>query len=227
MHEQARRFTEFVRAHFPDFFHGKTVLDVGSGDVNGNNRYLFVSCDYHGNDVDQGDNVTIVSRTKDLPFPPESFDTIISTECFEHDPEYNESIRKIYSLLKPGGLFAFTCASLGRPEHGTSRSHTADSFASRAKIEDMQDYYRNLTISDIYNAAPLGQVFEQWRAYYHITASDLYFIGQKHGGSDTPTAWAKIPEYRDPTQPYFVSRVYPGELYTISPELFSTILRRQ
>jgi hypothetical protein len=78
-----------------------------------------------------------------------------------------------------------------------------------------------------YNAASLGQVFEQWRAYYHITAPDLYFIGQKHGGSDTPTVWAKIPEYRDPTQPYFVSRVYPGELYTISPELFSTILRRQ
>ena len=33
-------------------------------------------------------NVTIVSKTKDLPFEDASFDTIVSTECFEHDPEY-------------------------------------------------------------------------------------------------------------------------------------------
>lgn len=45
-----------------------------------------------------------------------TFDTIISTECFEHDPEYSESLNKIYKMLKPDGLFCFTCASTNRME---------------------------------------------------------------------------------------------------------------
>jgi SAM-dependent methyltransferase len=222
MHDQAKSFTEFARDHFPEFFRGKRVLDVGAGDVNGNNRHLFSACEYHGNDVADGENVTVVSRTKDLTFVPDSFDTIISTECFEHDPEYPQSIRKIYSLLKPGGLFVFTCASLGRPEHGTARSHASDSFASRSGIVDMQDYYRNLTISDIYTITPLGRVFEQWRAYYNLASADLYFIGQKHGGRDTAATWATIPEYQAP----MLFRAYPEDVYVIPPPFFINMIRR-
>ena len=86
-------------------------MNVGSGDINGNNHYLFDNCHYNGNDVVAVPNVTIVSRTKDLPFNDNYFDTIISSECFEHDPEYIESWKKIYKMLKPIGLFVFTCAS--------------------------------------------------------------------------------------------------------------------
>ena len=110
MHDQARDFTLFVKSILNDFFINKQVLDVGSGDINGNNRFLFENCQYVGNDVIQAPNVTIVSKTKDLPFEENTFDTIISTECFEHDPEYKESFIKIYNMLKPDGLFCFTCA---------------------------------------------------------------------------------------------------------------------
>ena len=85
MHLEARYFTLFVKRILNDFFIGKVVLDVGSGDINGNNRFLFENCNYEGNDVVQAPNVTIVSKTKDLQFEDNSFDTIISTECFEHD----------------------------------------------------------------------------------------------------------------------------------------------
>ena len=114
MHIQAKDFTIFVKQLLSDYFINKTVLDVGSGDINGNNRFLFQNCEYYGNDVIQGHNVTVVSKTKDLQFSSNSFDTIISTECFEHDPEYKESLLKIYDMLKPNGLFCFTCASTGR-----------------------------------------------------------------------------------------------------------------
>ena len=67
---------------------------LGSGDINGNNKYLFKNCEYNGNDVIEEKNVTIVSKTKDLPFKNKYFDTIISTECFEHDPSYKESFKK-------------------------------------------------------------------------------------------------------------------------------------
>ena len=107
MHIQARDFTIYVRAIFPSYFNNKCVLDVGSGDINGNNNFLFENCEYHGNDVIQAKNVTIVSKTKDLHFEDNTFHTIVSTECFEHDPEYKESLNKIYKMLKPGGLFFF------------------------------------------------------------------------------------------------------------------------
>lgn len=75
--------------------------------------FLFDNCEYDGNDVIQANNVTIVSKTKDLPFQDNTFDTIISTECFEHDPEYRESFSKIYKMLKPDGLF---CLRVLQPE---------------------------------------------------------------------------------------------------------------
>ena len=99
MHIQARDFTLFVKSVLGDFFVNKCILDVGSGDINGNNRFLFENCEYVGNDVIQAPNVTIVSKTKDLPFCDCFFDTIVSSECFEHDPEYRESLLKIYDLF--------------------------------------------------------------------------------------------------------------------------------
>ena len=141
MHPEAKDFTVFIKNSLEEYFINKKVLDVGSGDINGNNNFLFENCEYNGNDVAEAKNVTIVSRTKDLPFEKESFDTIISTECFEHDPEYKESLLKICEMLKSDGLFVFTCASTGRPEHGTRKSRGIDSYGTIANIEDMQDYY--------------------------------------------------------------------------------------
>lgn len=183
MHEQATAFTIFVKNVLSSAFVDKRVLDVGSGDINGNNRFLFTNCDYAGNDVAEGPNVTIVSKTKDLPFPPATFDTIVSTECFEHDPEYAQSLLRIYDMLKPGGVFVFTCASTNRPEHGTRRTSPSDSLGTRGQLVDMQDYYKNLEIQDINAVAPLHTVFAAWDSYYNGTTRDLYFVGVKRGDS--------------------------------------------
>ena len=186
MHGEARDFTLFVRQLLPSFFINQRVLDVGSGDINGNNRFLFENCKYEGNDVIQANNVTIVSKTKDLPFMKESFDTIISTECFEHDPEYKESFLKIYDLLKPGGLFCFTCASTGRPEHGTRRTSPQDSYGTIGQVNDMVDYYKNLTETDLNEVLDIKNTFSVWDTYYHHLSKDLYFVGIKKGGSYVP-----------------------------------------
>ena len=132
MHEQAKHFMSWAKSVLGDYFINKRVLDVGSGDINGNNRFLFDGCLYEGNDVIAAKNVTIVSKTKDLQIEDGTLDTIVSTECFEHDPEYEQSFNKIYKMLKPGGLFCFTCASINRPEHGTARTNpTASSTWTR------------------------------------------------------------------------------------------------
>jgi SAM-dependent methyltransferase len=184
MHREARDFTIFVKNILTNYFINKRVLDVGSGDINGNNRFLFENCLYAGNDVIKATNVTIVSKTKDLPFINNTFDTIISTECFEHDPEYKESITKIYSMLKPGGLFCFTCASTDRPEHGTRRTSPHESYGTIGKLDDMIDYYKNLNETDLNDVLNLNELFSGWDTYYNSESKDLYFVGIKKGNDN-------------------------------------------
>jgi len=184
MHDQARDFTLFAKEILTDSFKNKMVLDVGSGDINGNNRFLFENCIYNGNDVIDASNVTIVSRTADLPFEENTFHTVISTECFEHDPQYKESFLKIYKILKPGGLFCFTCASTGRAEHGTRSSLPSHSYGTLGNIDDMIDYYKNLTEQDLNDVLNIKSSFSQWDTYYNNITKDLYFIGIKNGNDD-------------------------------------------
>ena len=179
MHIQARDFTVFIKQLLKEYFLNKVVLDVGAGDINGNNRFLFENCEYNGNDVIDAPNVTIVSKTKDLLFEENYFDTIISTECFEHDPEYKESFIKIYQMLKPNGLFCFTCASTNRPEHGTRRTSPQDSYGTIGNLDDMNDYYKNLTETDLNEVLNLNALFSSWNTYYNAESCDLYFVGIK------------------------------------------------
>ena len=181
MHPEARAFLAFVRRTFPSYFDSKVVLDIGSGDINGNNRELFTNCEYTGNDVFPAPNVTIVSKTSALPYAPETFDTIVSSECFEHDPEYAQSLQKAVEMLKPGGLFAFTCASTGRGEHGTRRTNVRDSYGALGNVEGWTDYYGNLTVRDVDAAVSLRTHFQQFAAFYDPIRCDLYFWGLKKG----------------------------------------------
>jgi SAM-dependent methyltransferase len=185
---------EFIKNILPDYFEGKLILDVGAGDINGNNKYLFTNCEYNGNDVIEAKNVTIVSKTKDLPFQNQYFDTIISTECFEHDPTYRDSLKKIYDMLKDNGLFVFTCAGFGRPEHGTRKTAPKSSYGTIAKLVDMQDYYKNLTIKDVNEVLDLDKNFISWNSYYNVKSKDLYFVGIKKSELDSNIKLT-IPEY--------------------------------
>jgi hypothetical protein len=81
-------------------------------------------------------------------------------------------------LTRPGGLVAFTCASRGRPEHGTRRTLVDDSPGTQA---EGLDYYRNLTAQDF--AGQLEE-FSSWRFWYMPTSFDLYFAGVRRGGDD-------------------------------------------
>jgi hypothetical protein len=96
-------------------------------------------------------------------------------------------------MLKPGGLFVFTCASTGRPEHGTLRTRPQDSFHTRTGWTDWGNYYKNLTIEDVQAVIPLKEIFDTYVAYYHTHAKDLYFVGIKKGHGQS----ISIPEYQE------------------------------
>lgn len=172
-HKLEQEFCTSVANAYPANFYQKKVLDIGSGDVNGNNKYLFTNCFIIGVDIAAGPNVDLVQSADSLTFRDGFFDTIISTECFEHNPKYEGTIRNAIRMLKSDGLFLFSCATTGRPEHGTFRSKKEQSFATTIGI----DYYKNLTEKDIRNAINIDDNF---KAYQFITkAQDLYFWGIK------------------------------------------------
>jgi SAM-dependent methyltransferase len=184
MHEELIDFFLYVRSRVPDFFvDGVEVLDVGSGDVNGTNRPFFdQSCKVQGNDAFPGRNVDLVYKTTELPFNAPSFDVIISSECFQHDPEWKDSLRKIVQMLRPGGLFLFSCATTGRPEHGTKKHEPIRSFATRGKLSKFMNHYYPLTFQDLNSAVPLEKTFLNYGCFENTKSHDLFFWGIKAGG---------------------------------------------
>lgn len=177
-HPAQREFCLSVRDKYPSHFTGKNVLDCGSLDINGNNRHLFTYCKYTGIDIGPGKNVDIVTTIHEFNYPDSSYDTIISTECFEHDRFYGKSLANIVRLLKPGGLFLFTCATTGRPEHGTQRTLPGDSPLTSA-ISSWSNYYKNLEEHDIRVALTVDNVFSEYNFSVIPSPHDLYFWGIK------------------------------------------------
>jgi SAM-dependent methyltransferase len=172
-HREQREWCELVKYAHDEYFVGTNVLDIGSLDINGNNRYLFEQCNYTGIDIGEGKNVDVVCsghlfKSDDL------FDVVISTECFEHDEHWQQTLKNVINnLLKDGGLFLFSCAAPGRPEHGTKRTSPKDSPFTN-------DYYRNLSEADIRSVLNCNAIFSNYKFKTRIDfPQDLYFYGIK------------------------------------------------
>jgi len=166
----------------PSPFHMATVLDIGSLDINGNNRYLFTECGYTGVDTVPGPNVNVVSSFMHFAkqMPEKSFDTIICTEMLEHDREWQESLFHMKQLLKPGGLLIITCATGNRPEHWIldRKPVTANKYKASLTLDDLPQWYQNRSRSDIEAGLDVYNTFS--RHEFKIRDNvDLYFWGVK------------------------------------------------
>ena len=179
-HKEQIEYCNQVKKLYPEYFDGVYVLDAGSLDINGNNQYLFTNSHYIGLDIGEGKNVDIVSKIHELQLPDNTFDTIISTEVFEHDQYYTDSIKNIYRMLKPGGMFLFTCATTGRPEHGTRKRTPSDAPLLQSD-DEWQDYYKNLTEDDIKEIFDLDRYFYKYQFIVEPKHKDLNFWGIKNG----------------------------------------------
>ena len=164
-----------MKGLFPSYFFDKKVLDIGSLDVNGCNKPLFWLCDYTGLDLAPGKNVTYICPGNRWDAPDGTYDTIISTECGEHDDHYEDTIRNAIRMLKPGGLFIYTCATEGRPEHGTKRTNISSSPFTT-------DYYKNLTQTDLESISGFKEAWGYSKFEIDGIHHDLRFFGIKHGG---------------------------------------------
>jgi SAM-dependent methyltransferase len=171
-HPEQLEFCKQVQARFPLFFCGTRVLEVGSLDLNGSVRELFVEAVYTGLDLGPGPGVDVVCDGADYDAPDGSYDVVLSTEAFEHTPRWPEVFQNMTRLVRSGGLVFMTCASTGRPEHGTSRT---ESWASPFT----QDYYGNVSCHEFFARVQPDAEFSSWDLVYNAAFRDLYFWGIK------------------------------------------------
>jgi hypothetical protein len=191
-HKAQRIFCKRVRELFPDSFRKKNVIDVGSLDINGNNRYLFKRCYYVGVDIVNGENVDVVGKAH-LVLPTlkpkletnyvwnpyltriqksENFDTIISTEALEHDEHWGQTLRAMFYGLKCGGLLVITAGGDGREEHGT---HNHTPLASPGT----NDYYKNIS-NEMFSTVLPPHLFKTYYLNQASATNDFQFYGIKY-----------------------------------------------
>ena len=178
-HLAQKIFLTNLKNKFPERFKNCSVLDIGSLDINGNTKHFFKHPFYYvGVDLSEGNNVNVVcpGHLYDSGF---LFDVVMSSECFEHDMYYARTIQNMIRLLKSNGLMIFTCASTGRPEHGTLRSTPSDAPFLSNIDEKWANYYKNLTEDDIRAVINIDDIFSSYNFEYEPTSCDLYFWGIK------------------------------------------------
>ena len=171
-HQQQFDFVKTVADFFTNNFANCKVLEVGSLDINGSVRQFFTGCDYIGIDLGKGKGVDVVCPGQEYAAPSNTFDTCISCECFEHNPDWVLTFVNMYRMTKPGGLIVMSCATTGRKEHGTKRTSPADApFCG--------DYYKNLTEQDFLDNLRIDNMFSVYEFAVGQATKDLYFYGVK------------------------------------------------
>jgi SAM-dependent methyltransferase len=99
---------------------GMRVLDVGGQNVNGSLREAFESrgMTYVCLDIEAHPSVDVVMKPGEaFPFEDESFDLIVSTSCFEHDPCFWLTFRELCRVVSRTGYIYVNAPSNG-PYHG-------------------------------------------------------------------------------------------------------------
>lgn len=79
------------------------VLDLGAGMAKYKETIKKHATDYTACDVKKNENIDAVCDVTNLNFPPESFDTVISTQVFEHIDNPFAVAQEIKKVLKIGG----------------------------------------------------------------------------------------------------------------------------
>lgn len=108
---------------FNNEIEGKSVIEVGSLDVNGSLRSVitpFKPITYIGVDICTGPGVDEICDAENLikKFGIERFDVVVSTELLEHVVNWRKVVSNLKRLLVCGGYLFITTRSKGTKYHG-------------------------------------------------------------------------------------------------------------
>ena len=106
---------------------------------------------------------------------------VISSEMFEHNKNYVKCWLNMIRMMKEDGLMVFTCATIGRRQHGTSKYQPE---FSPLTVAEGGDYYKNLIESDFTGVVAMDHYFSSWCFFEDRTFHDIYFFGVGASASD-------------------------------------------
>lgn len=201
---------------YPADFLGKSVLEVGSRDVNGSPRalvYALKPSSYHGIDIEAGDGVDEVLGVHECirRFGPESFDAILSTEALEHIHDWRDAINQMKALLRPTGLIILTTRRPGFPLHGHPDDHWR--FTEQNLATAFQDFWVKRTTSLLgQGVGIIAQKPLNWEAPFNLNhihpqaapkrpqgrLRRLLWLYQAYGFTDPVTPTKRPPVFQAP-----------------------------
>ena len=183
-HFEQTQFFHNVFDTFPEIFKsnsGLKIIDFGSLNINGGPHDHITNSQYVGVDLGPGQNVDLVSPGELVGLPSHSFDAAISSECFEHNPFWKETFMQMCRLTKPNAIVAFTCAGIGRREHGTTRSDNGR--AAPFVVEMGREYYHNVSRREVLTSLNVSGWFDSYFCFENFKNKDTYFMGIRSGSN--------------------------------------------
>ena len=171
-HRQQKEFFKELATRFSDRFNSiSRVLEVGSQNINGSVRQYFPNAtEYLGIDLGLAPDVDWAIPGELVELPNGWAEVVISTECFEHCESWEKVFINMIRIAAPRSLIIITCASPGRPTHGTIDSEMDSSPFTPS-------YYKNLGTDEICQKIALGHYFTSHSFEINSLSSDLYFWG--------------------------------------------------
>ena len=164
MHKAAMDFLEKTKMEHLELFEDVRVFEVGSLNINGQARGLFVAREYVGVDWRPGIGVDTVGLAHKYAEKPDGyFDVAISTETFEHDAYWKLTLEKMVKLLRPGGSLILTMAAEGREPHALETG-------------SVSDYYQNLQTAQVLEAVSKCGKFKTSSVQENKESHDLYCL---------------------------------------------------
>ena len=198
MHDQVREFLRRVDARLQaggrwPMASGARVVEFGSFNVNGSARDVLgsTSATWTGVDWRPGPGVDVVSlahayRPTTDDGRETTFDLAVSTEMLEHDPFWQESLRRMIEAIRPGGNVLLTCAGPERPAHEVRCAPTDG--------QDQRPYYQGLGLGEVLAWSQECSEFDVLYGEQHSAPSDTYvaLIGRRTH-DDGPCDWGRRP----------------------------------
>jgi SAM-dependent methyltransferase len=164
MHVEAYRF---IQSALGSLTPRRSVLEIGSRNINGSVRSLFNGAAYVGIDVTDGPGVDLVENG--ATFTTECrVDTVVCCEVLEHTEEAPAIVANAISLLQPDGILLVTCAAPPRAPHSA-----VDGNGLRNG-----EYYRNVAPNELH-AWVLAAGGEIVMLAHDPERGDLYLCARK------------------------------------------------
>lgn len=112
-YHNVRHIREFLKAFKETLDSDDLIIaDIGSGKIPYAPIFFDKACKYYAVDtptiIKNSDNINITKIggfAENIPLPSKSVDLVLSNQVLEHVLDPDQSVKEVYRILKPGGIF--------------------------------------------------------------------------------------------------------------------------